>query len=184
MHIAGLPPRPEIWTARLHLRPWLPGDAGQVWAVCQDPELQRWTRVPVPYEASDARTFVEQVSPDGWAAGTDAMFAVLDATGERVLASVSLMHLDRRDRRAELGYWCAAGARRRGVTTEAVRAVCRWGFDALDLHRVEWYAQMGNEASRRVADKAGFTFEGTARGRLQSRGGMVDARTAALLVTD
>lgn len=174
----------EIAAGRLHLRPWRGADAEQVHEICQDPELQRWTRVPVPYTLDDALHFVNRISPAGWAADTDALFAVLDAADGRLLASVGLMHLDPQDRRAELGYWCAARARGRGVTTEAVQAVCRWGFAERGVHRVEWFAQVGNVASRRVAEKAGFTPEGTARGRLQARAGMVDAWTAALLATD
>ena len=42
-------------------------------------------------------------------------------------------------------------------------AVCRWGFGALGLARVDWFAEVGNAGSRRVAEKAGFTIEGVLR---------------------
>lgn len=177
------------WTAwrspqgRLHLRPWQPGDAPEVYAACQDPEIARWvTAIPCPYLESDAREFVEQTSPRGWAAGTDAPFAVLDATTGALLASVGLHHIEPMDGVARVGFWCAAPARRRGVTTSAVRAACRWGFAALGLGRIEWYAEVGNAASRRVAEKAGFTVEATLRSRLARRDGTrVDAWLARLL---
>jgi RimJ/RimL family protein N-acetyltransferase len=50
--------------------------------------------------------------------------------------------------------------------TEAVREVCRWGFEELGLARIEWIAAAGNEASWRVVRKLGFTLEGTLRGWL------------------
>ena len=51
----------EITAGRLHLRPWQPGDAPEVYAACQDPEIARWvTAIPCPYLESDAREFVEQ----------------------------------------------------------------------------------------------------------------------------
>lgn len=174
----------EITTGRLHLRPWLPQDAEQVYAICQDPQIQRWTQVPVPYAHQDARTYVEQVSPRGWETGGEALFAVLAATSGAVLASVGLMHLEPGSRRGELGVWCAAPSRGRGVTTEAAGAVCRWGFQALDLKRIEWLAERGNAASIRVAEKVGFRFEGTARNRLNSRGTQVDAWVGSLVPTD
>jgi len=42
------------------------------------------------------------------------------------------------------------------VSTAAVRLVCRYGFDELRLARIEWQAEVGNQGSRRVAQKVGF----------------------------
>jgi RimJ/RimL family protein N-acetyltransferase len=171
----------ENSAGRLHLRPWLPRDADQVHAACQDPEVQRWTTVPSPYTREDARVFVEEISPRLWADGTAATFAVLDATSGDVLASVGLHGISPRDRTAELGFWCAAPARGTGVVTQASAAVCRWGFGALGLQRVEWVAEVGNAGSRRVADKLGFRLEGVARARVRHEGQPRDAWVAGLL---
>ena len=64
----------------------------------------------------------------------------------------------------EVGFWMAPWARGRGIMTDAVRLVCRWGFADLGLGRIEWWANVGNDASRRVAEKVGFTMEGTVPG--------------------
>ena len=76
---------------------------------------------------------------------------------------------------AEIGYWVAPEARGRGVAPTAVRAVCRWAFSTKGLELIEWRAEVGNEASRRVAEKAGFRMEGELRKRLVHRGVRVDA---------
>jgi RimJ/RimL family protein N-acetyltransferase len=151
----------EITAGALHLRPFQPEDAPEVLAACQDPEIPRWTHVPSPYTAEDARSYVSQVSPQGWQDGTTASFAVLDATTGRLLGSIALMGIA--DGSAEIGYWTASEARGRGVTTDAVGAVCRWGFAALDLQRVSWRAGAGNHGSRAVAERCGFTVEGRLR---------------------
>lgn len=174
----------EISAGTLHLRPWEPVDAGAVLRACSDPELQRWTRVPSPYALEHAVAWVEQGSPAQWADDEGAPFAVLDATTGEVLASVGFVRLAARDGLAEIGYWCAPWARGRGVTTQAVQAVCRWGFGALGLGRVDWLAQVGNTASRRVAEKAGFTVEGVLRQRIVGREGRADAWIGGLLATD
>jgi RimJ/RimL family protein N-acetyltransferase len=172
----------EITAGALHLRPYSAADADAVFAICQDPDIQRWTQVPAPYSEQDARTFTSEVAPSGWTHGTEAIFAVCDATSGAVLGSVGL-HLDRGgdDAMAEIGYLCAREARGRGVITQATAAVCRWGFDALGLGRIEWYAEVGNVASRRVAEKVGFVAEGVMRARLVHRGKRVDAWAAGLL---
>lgn len=168
---------------RLHLRPWEPQDAAQVLAACQDPEIARWTTVPSPYTEQDARTYVEEVCPRGWADGTTASFAVLDAASGDVLASVALMGVGGGS--AEVGFWTAPGARRQGVTAQAVGAVCRWGFGSLGLARVPWQAEVGNWGSRAVAESNGFRVEGTLRAGLPRRGGgRADAWAGSLLATD
>ena len=173
----------EITAGRLHLRPWQPYDAAAVLAACQDPELQRWTSVPVPYTEDDARAWVERQTVADWASGTAASFAVLDAVDARLLASVALLRIA--DGAAEIGYWAVPAERGRGVVTDASAAVCRWGFAALDLGRITWLAQVGNTASRRVADKTGFRFEGTLRAWLPARGGgKADAWIGGLLPGD
>jgi RimJ/RimL family protein N-acetyltransferase len=111
-----------------------------------------------------------------------AHFAVLDAVDARLLASVSLLRIGAGA--AEIGFWCAPGERGRSVVSEAVGAVCRWGFAALGLGRVTWLAEVGNVASRRAAEKAGFRFEGTLRAYLLMRDGRVDAWIGGLLPGD
>lgn len=172
----------EITAGRLHLRPWQPSDADAVYAACQDPEIQRWTRVPVPYSTEDAHTFVSVNSPQGWQAGTAASFAVLDATSAELLASIALF--DIAEGSAEVGYWCAPAARGQGVMTDAVGAICRWAFAELGLHRIEWVARVGSYASLAVAQKSGFRFEGLCRSGLTTRGEHHDGWWAALLATD
>ncbi|MFL6240055.1 MAG: GNAT family N-acetyltransferase [Actinomycetes bacterium] len=173
----------EITAGRLHLRPFAPADEDDVYAACQDAEIQRWTRVPSPYTREHARQFLIDDTPRNWRDDTAYTFAVCDSVSGDVLATVSL-HRKRTDNVAEIGYWCAAWARGRGVTTEAVGAVCRWGFAGLGIARIEWHAAVGNPASRRVAEKAGFSIEGRLRSRLELSGVRHDAWVGGLLPDD
>jgi RimJ/RimL family protein N-acetyltransferase len=80
-----------------------------------------------------------------------------------LLGSVSLHSIDRVQNDAEIGYWTAPGARGRGIAAVATDAACRWGFGALPIDRIELCHAVENTASGRVAEKAGFTFEGRLR---------------------
>ena len=55
-----------------------------------------------------------------------------------------------------------------------MRAVLRYGFEDLDLHRIEAACQPDNMASRRVLAKAGFTQEGAAAAYLKINGAWRD----------
>lgn len=169
-------------TERLTLRPFELGDVDAVFAACQDPEIQRWTRVPTPYTRDDAVKYVTQLNPVGWEACTAAGFAVCESTGGGLVASVG-MHFDRNDDPAiaEIGYWCAAPARGRGYVPEAVAEIARWGFATCGVERLEWRAEVGNDASRRAAEKVGFVVEGTLRRGLVLNDRRIDVWIGALL---
>jgi RimJ/RimL family protein N-acetyltransferase len=163
------------------LRPWEPADADAVWRACQDADIQRWTRIPVPYLRAHAEGFVAD-SPSAWASGR-ASFAVIEvATGELVGAHGFVTAPV--DGVAEIGYWTAPWGRGRGLTAAATRLVARWAFDEVGLARLDWFAEVGNVASRRVAQSCGFRFEGVAAAKLQQRGRQADAWTAGLLPQD
>lgn len=75
---------------------------------------------------------------------------------------------------ATLGYWVGQPYARRGYCSAAVRAVCRFAFDRLRLHRVEAACLPSNTASRGVLLKCGFELEGKARAYLKINGAWRD----------
>ena len=143
--MAKLTPPPEpLSDGVVSLRPWRLADASAVAAACQDPEIQRWTRVPSPYSDADACEWLES-QPRRWLNGESAEFAVVDAVSGDVLACVGLVDIEWDDRRAEIGYWVVAGARRRGVARRAVLLLCDWAFREVDLIRLEILAEAENQ---------------------------------------
>jgi RimJ/RimL family protein N-acetyltransferase len=171
----------ELGDGVVLLRPWRLDDADAVFRACQDPQIQRWTTVPVPYRPEDAVGFVAG-SPRRWAEGT-ASFAVVDVGSGVLLGAMGLVTTPS-DGCAEVGYWVAPEARGRGVATRALRLLCRWAFDELGLRRLEWQAYVGNDASRGTAEAVGFQLEGTRRQGLLDRGHPVDGWFAGLLPGD
>jgi RimJ/RimL family protein N-acetyltransferase len=95
------------------------------------------------------------------AEGTREAFAVLDE-GELVGIAVA-PRIDATAREIELGYVVSRGSRGRGVATEALRLLTRWAFEERSAARAYLRINVGNEASRRVAARCGYTYEGTLR---------------------
>jgi RimJ/RimL family protein N-acetyltransferase len=169
----------ELSDDRLLLRQPVAGDVDDITRACQDLELQRWIPVPVPYQRADGELWVEDTRRS-WAEDRELRWVIVEhGAGSGPLGAIGLHARDATMR--EVGYWMAPWARGRGIMTDAVRLACRYGFDELGLGRIEWWANVGNHASRRVAEKAGFTMEGTARARLLHRGVRVDGWCAGLL---
>lgn len=71
---------------------------------------------------------------------------------------------------AAIGYWVGKPYARQGYGLEAVRAVGRFAFQQLGLHRLEAACVPENEASHRLLLKAGFEHEGRARAYLRIDG--------------
>jgi len=174
-----------LTTGRLVLCAPGEADVDRLTELCQDPAIGAWTTVPSPYTRADAEHFVREIVAGGMAGGTDAVFALRHATTGELLGMVGLHGIaarsDRRTAHAELGYWMAPQARGHGYITEAARAVCRWGFEELGLERIDWMAFVGNDGSRRVAEKVGFTLEGTQRRRHVQKGRVVATWIGSLL---
>ena len=173
----------EITAGRLHLRPWQTGDETVLLEACADPEVQRWTSVPTPCLAEHARERVMETAPRGWAERTALSWAVCDSTTGEVLADLVLRPAGDPDV-WDVGFWCRPSARGRGVVPDALGVACRWAFAELGAQRIEWRAEVGNVASRRVAEKAGFTVEGILRRGMVHRGGHVDGWLGARLPDD
>ncbi len=133
-------------------------DIPDVTRACQDPEIPRWTAgIPQPYEEHHAQEWIAR-HDTMWAEGTRAPFAFCWATDGELLGAMTVGDIDLDRRSGAAGYWAAPWARNRGATTRALRLACRWAFDALDLEIVDLMTIPGNQASERVAEKAGFTL--------------------------
>ena len=172
--------QPTLTGRWVRLRPWRADDADAVLAACQDPEIQRWTQVPVPYRREDAEGFVGGIAA-GTRADGGALFAVVDGGSGDLVGSIGLF--PPADGFGEIGYWTVAGHRGKGLTAEALRVLGEWAFAELGLHRVELHVDPANTGSRRVAERAGFQAEGIVRQRFLHRGRPCDVVLYARLVT-
>jgi len=169
--------QPEIAAGDLVLRPWRRGDAAAVVLAWADPEIRRWggygAQVPT-------REGVEQWvdwNHEQWQYGLRAGFAIStpDADGAELVGSIMLRDCGRAadfvghgGDTGETGYWIVEERRGRGVATSAVDALSRWAFHAADegglgLRRIELRHSVHNAGSCRVAENAGFQYEGTMR---------------------
>ncbi|GAA0548575.1 GNAT family N-acetyltransferase [Paractinoplanes ferrugineus] len=172
--------REKIKAGELTLRPFEAEDIPWVYEVSLDPAVQRFLEIPNPYRMADAEYFVRKMAIAGWDDDSRAEFVIEDGAGER-LGRVGFGLAGLGQGVAQIGYWLDPAARGRGVATAAVLMLCGWGFERLGLELIEWRAEVGNVASRRVAEKAGFRLEATLRQRLRHRGVRVDAWIGSML---
>jgi RimJ/RimL family protein N-acetyltransferase len=175
---------PVLKDGTVTLRAHNDDDLDGIYGQCNDPLSQQFTSIPVPYMRDDARRFVESRQL-AWERSTCWSFAIESPWG--VGPSGFSGSIDMRDRGsgiAEIGYGAHPDARGHGVMTRAVRLIADWVFDEQGIRTIIWEAYDGNVASRRVAWKTGFTFEGATRGSIPQRQSVRDGWRATLLATD
>ena len=175
-------PNPPLTDGEIRLRGWELRDAPAVTAACQDPEIPRWTVVPRNYSERDAREFIGGTATN-LASGRELALAIVDGD-DRLLGALGMSNFDWEDRKAEIGYWMAAESRRRGIGARATRLLAEWALTSLGLERLELLAHPENEGSQRLAERAGFTREGTLRRYRRRHGVREDLVMFSLLAED
>jgi RimJ/RimL family protein N-acetyltransferase len=151
---------PNLTDGEITVRGLRETDIPAIVAACQDPQIPRWTRVPSPYTREDAQQFLASAATEA-AAGEGLALAVTGDDG-RLIGTIGLMELEG-EGSAEIGYWTAAEARGRGVTTRAVVLLRDWAHEALGLGTIEILAHRDNRPSQLVAERAGFVDTGETR---------------------
>ncbi|HEX5770063.1 MAG TPA: GNAT family N-acetyltransferase [Nocardioidaceae bacterium] len=176
---------PTLTDGVVRLRAHTPEDVDALYEQATDSVMLRWTTVPDPSTRETAREFATHVIPDGWRSDREWAFAVdaPDADGvPRFVGTVSLRNEGAG--RAEVAYGAHPWARGRGYVVRALHLLLAWGFDQRGVHTVIWWANKGNWASRKVAWRLGFSFDGTVREWLPQRGTLYDGWVGALTSTD
>jgi len=109
------------------LRPLAAEALDDVGALFDDPDVLRFTRLPVPPPPGYARTWYERYEA-GRVEGTREAFAALDDDG-RFAGLALAVDIDREGREVELGYITAPAARGRGVATGMLDELTRWASE-------------------------------------------------------
>lgn len=161
---------PTLTTPRLVLRQIRPEDAADLFAFLSDPEVQKYDSDPPLREMAEAKAEIDRRA--GWYTWRQAITWGITLKDEnRVVGTIGFYFWDRHYYKTELGYTVARPYWRRGIATEAVRAVVRYGFEALRLHRINVDTRMDNLASVQLMRTLGFIHEGMRRECILSEDG-------------
>lgn len=135
------------------------------------------------YSMDEARAWFAQCEQN-LQSGAACDLGIFDRDERTLLGSIGINQINPQHKIGNIGYWVRQTRQRRGIATRAVRIMADYGFRELQLTRLEIVIALGNDASRRVAEKAGATFECIARNRLILRDGPVPAAVYSLIPQD
>jgi RimJ/RimL family protein N-acetyltransferase len=148
-------------------------------ATITDPAVLRFTGVPDPtppgWVATWRQRFVEHDDRESFAIVDDHAAEYAGFVGWAVRFSIN-----HEDSQLELGYATSPWARGRGVATETLRRLTRAALDE-GFQRLVLQIDVANVASQRIAEKVGYTFEGTQRSVRGKNGNRIDLQLWSLL---
>lgn len=144
-------------TERLLLRPWQESDAAALFRYASSPDVGPAAGWPAHKSEAESLSIIRNVL-----SAEETYAVVLKAAGEAV-GSISLKPQGVSDlvsspEEAELGYWLGVPFWGQGLIPEAAETILRHGFEDLGLRKIWCASYAGNEKSRRVQEKCGFTY--------------------------
>ena len=143
--------------------------------------VQPWTPVPL----GDASPYaVRGADRKEVLAGGTAGFSVVELASGELAGASSLWGIDTHHRCAHIGIGLRPAFRGRGLGADVVRVLSRYAFITLGLRRVQLETLSDNRAMIAVAEKTGFTREGTLRSALWVNGRFADDVVFGLLETE
>jgi len=179
----GLPAFPRLQGKRICLRPPTADDADALFALFADPQVMRyWSRPPMTARA-EAEGLIGEILA-GFDQRTLFNWMVASRSDDALIGTCALFRIERRHRRAEIGYSLRSDQWGRGFAVESVSLMLDWAFRTLHLHRIEADIDPRNDGSRRLLERLGFASEGVLRERYFVGDEVSDTELFGLLAED
>jgi ribosomal-protein-alanine N-acetyltransferase len=116
---------------------------------------------------------------------SNVFFTLVERSSGAAIGAIAFHNWYQQHRRSEIGYSMSAEARKgQGLMKEALPAVLEFGFNAMDLNRIEAFISPTNIPSRRLVEGAGFRLEGELREHYTHQGRRDNSVVYGLLLSD
>lgn len=176
-------PFPTLNTERLRLRRLTPDDAEAIFQYASKPEVAKYVTWDTHQSLSDTRAYIEFAENQYQAGGVAPWGMVLKETDE-IIGTIDFVSWNQTHQFAEIGYVCSPDYWGKGYTPEAAHALLKFGFEQMNLIRIQARTFTENEASQRVLKKIGMSFEGTMRKAMKVKGKHLDLNMYSILINE
>ena len=160
---------PTLATERLSLRRMHPIDAEDMYDYARREDLTRYLLWSPHKNEAYTLDYLRYIQ-SRYELGDFYDWAIIDRESKRMIGTCGFTRIDAANDSAEIGYVLNPDFWGKGIAAEAAARVIRFGFEELGLHRIEARFMQGNDASLRVMEKLGMTFEGYHRHAIYVKG--------------
>lgn len=174
---------PILETEHLRLRKMTLHDAGDIYAYGRDPVVAKHVLWDAYTNINEAKGYIRYMMRK-YRLGEPSSWGIEYKATRQIIGTIGFMWFQRDNASAEVGYSLSRAYWNRGLMTEALHEVIRFGFSDMNLNRIEAQHETDNPASGAVMRKCGMQKEGTLRQRLLNKGKYVDVDLYAILKKD
>ncbi len=165
------------------IRPYQLKDIDEVYAAASESygHIARWMGWMTPdYSREQAAKWVEH-AVTSWERGDAYEHLIVDAVNGSIVGACGLNQLNRVNGVCNLGYWVRTSRLGQGAALKAALLLRDFGFQSVELNRLEIVVANGNTFSRKVAESTGAVYEGLQQMRLKVGDIAHDSHMYALL---
>jgi ribosomal-protein-alanine N-acetyltransferase len=173
---------PQLETANLRLRRLQSSDADAVYRIFSDDEVTRYYDFDTFVSVSQAVDLIARQA-DRFELGEGIRWGITQKADNIVIGTCGYVY-NTQNAQGGLGYDLGRSYWRRGIMSEALQLVVRFGFKTLRFNRIQALVIPGNVASANLLSKLGFREEGTLRDYAFVRGRYQDLRCFSILMRD
>ena len=171
---------PALETERLQLRKVKSTDVQAIYAYGSDAEVSRFVTWERHESLQDTEAFLNFVLGK-YEKGEVAPWAIEYKPTRQMIGTVDFVNWKPAGRVAEIGYVLHRDYWGKGIMTEAVKRVIQFGFEQMNLVRIEAVCLPENTGSYRVMEKSGLQYEGTLRKARVIKGQNQDIKMYAII---
>lgn len=173
-------PFPRLETDRLILRQVNNEDIRDLYEILSDEDVAKFEYFHPVQSIENAQKFIDRYTEE-LEDEEEITWGIVSKQNNKLIGTCCIGDFDKGARRAELGYAINQSQWGKGYATEALEAVLKFGFEIIDLNRIEATITPGNNASVRVLEKLHFIQEGIVRERDLIKGKLEDGIIMSIL---
>ncbi|GGD18492.1 GNAT family N-acetyltransferase [Flavobacterium orientale] len=173
---------PILQTEKFVLRQFVESDLSAIFKGLSDPEV-------IQYYGISFKTLEEtkeqlQFFADLEANETGIWWAICSLDNQTFYGGGGFNNRSKEHKKAEIGFWLLKDFWGQGIMTEILPLLCQYGFDHLDLHRIEGFVETENFKCKKAMQKLAFNHEGTMKDCEIKDGKFISIDIYALLKND
>lgn len=174
---------PDLETDRLLLRRFTMKDAKDMYEYTSDPAVSKYVTWNTHQTINDSLGFI-QFTLDKYKKDEAGDWGIVLKENNKFIGSCGFVWVDKTNLSGHIGYVLSRKYWNKGIMSEAVKILLKFGFNEMNLYRIEAFHKLPNEASGKVMQKVGMKYEGILRSRLFSKEQLWDVKLYAITKED